>query len=379
MSLDPNQLKQEAVETAKLSNFGDAPMDEGLERFCWSLVNEVKPNAPRQAAAEALIRKTLVERLKIEDCLSRNPEILKEKVVKPLFVFSLPRTGSTATSQFLSEDPDARSIRRWECESVTPPPDASIKEDPRIAPRRAAFERQYREQPELRGMLPVDAEDPSEHGPILGLTFQNLQWPSLWTVPSFTRWMIDSDLKPSYEYLHKVLKILQWKTPASHWNLKNPPDIFAVDAIASVFPDARLVWTHRDPAKSVPSVCSLTSLIRKMMGEDVDRRAIGELQIQFQSEGARLASAVDGRFPEGRIVHVYQRDLGQDTVATIAKMYREVGLDFSDAYRAHLERRIAIREKPSHSYTMEDYGLTVPMIRAQFKAYTDKYNVPLEL
>lgn len=379
MTLDPEHLKQEAMAQTGLSNFGEAPMDEGLNRLCWSLTNEAAVNGNHLTTAKKMIHNALMERLKIEDCLASNPEILNEKVVRPLFVISLPRTGSTATSQFLSEDPNARSIRRWECENTTPPPDVEIGDaDPRITAMRAEFEEMYRQQPERRGMLPIDAEDPSEHGPILGLTFQNLQLPSLFAIPSYMTWTIESDLVPSYAYLKKVLQLLQWKTPASHWNLKNPPDVFGLKALIEIFPDARLLWIHRDPVKSIPSVCSLTSMIRISFGENLDKPAVGAMQTEFQATGARLAMEAEATMVKDRIVHVFQRDLVRDTVGVIENAYRQLDLEFSEDYREHLTRRVANREKPSHTYKMEDYGLSVEGIRTAFQSYTDRYQVPLE-
>ncbi len=379
MTLDPQQLKQEAMALTGLSQFGDAPMDEGLERLCWSLNHEAKVEGKHEQAAKGQLMGCLKERLKVEACLAANPRILSEQVVRPLFVISMPRTGSTATSQFLSEDPNARSIRRWECQNTTPPPDAAIGEaDPRFARMQAEYEELYRQQPDRRGMLPIDAGDPSEHGPILGLTFQNLQTPSLFHTPAWTQWTIESDLVASYAYFKQVLQLLQWKTPAPHWNLKNPPDIFGLDALLKVFPDARLLWVHRDPVKSIPSVSSLTSMIRVSMGEPLDRLTVGPAQVAFQSQGARLAMAVEKTLPPGRVVHVFQRDLVRDTVGAIEAAYARLDLPFTDAYRAHLTRRVAVREKPSHAYTLEEYGLTAPMIRSAFSEYLDRYGVPLE-
>ena len=377
--LDKEQLKREAMAETGLSAFGDAPMDEGLSQLCDDLNRNLPGDSPQLGVAAGLIRNTLMERLKVEDTLARHPEILDEKIERPLFVISLPRTGSTATSQFLSEDPAARSIRRWECNNVTPPPDAALGDhDPRIVKMEAEFEAMYKAQPERRGMLPVDARDPSEHGPLLGLTFQNLQLPSLFAIPAYTRWAIDSDLRPAYAYMRKVLQLLQWKTPAPHWNLKNPPDIFGMDALLDQFPDARLLWIHRDPVKSIPSVCSLTGTIRRGWGEDVDKKALGRMQLAFQSEGARLAMAMDARLPKARIVHAFQRDLVRDTVGTIAQAYDALGLPFTDSYREHLTRRVETRDKPSHAYTLEEFGLTRDAIRDAFKDYTDHYGIPLE-
>ena len=105
---------------------------------------------------------------------------------------------------------------------------------------------------------------------------------------------------------------------------------------------------------------------------------MGRAQTELQALGARLAMEAEASLGEGRIVHIHQRDLVRDTVGALEAAYARLGLKFSDAYRQHLTRRVAEREKPSHAYDMADYGLTVPGLRAAFRFYTEMYNIPLE-
>jgi hypothetical protein len=381
--LNPNALKNLARQATGLSDFSDAPLDDGLEALCASLSMEAGLDERREAAAEASIVATLSERLKIDSWLARHPEILDQAIDAPIMVVGLPRTGTTALSQFLSEDPQLRSLRRWESTSATPPPDAaSEREDPRIAKTRAAFAARDAAMPTLRSMLPINAEDPSEHGVLLALTFGNLQLPSLYRVPSYAEWLLKADLRPAYAYMAKVLKLLQWKTPASHWNLKNPPDIFALPAIAWAFPTARFIWAHRDPADSIPSVCSLVSTIRTAGGEDVDKPALGRMQLDFQAEGVRRAIAAREAIGAGRFVDFYQSDLSRDTLGSIRTLYERLGLPFHDDFRQHLERRLAERPRGAHGkhgYALSEFGLSLDDIRGAFGDYTRAFDVPLEV
>ena len=123
MALNPEHLKARAREATGLDDFGSEPMDDGLGVYCAALRDEAGLNQAGLDAVEASTVATLSERLRVEACLRANPEILDQKLLPQIFVVGLPRTGSTALSQFLSEDPDARSIRRWEINSLTPPPD----------------------------------------------------------------------------------------------------------------------------------------------------------------------------------------------------------------------------------------------------------------
>lgn len=375
--LDTSALKQQAVDQTGLDEFGDEPMEDGLAVFCDSLRTESGLSQARLKQAEASIIATLRERLRIEACLKQHPSILDERIEAPVFVVGLPRSGTTALSQFLSEDPQMRSIRRWESAQVTPPPNASETQDPRIAETTRAFAARDAALPALKTMLAVEPWDPSEHGVQLGLTFRNLQLPSLWPTPSYTKWLQDADKRPAYAYFAKVLKLLQWKTPAPCWNLKNPPDIFSLDAIASVFPDARFVWAHRDPTLSVPSVCSLVSTIREASGEAINKQALGRMQLEFQSAGVKAAMQARDHLSDRTFVDIYQKDLVENPIATLQALYDAVGLDFTDSYKARLQLRLKARPKGkhgAHNYTRDEFGLEAPEIRSVFKDYIDRYH-----
>lgn len=376
--LDPAALKQQATAKTGLQRFGDEPLDDGLTAFCASLLNESGLPQARLKQAEASIVETLSERLRIEACIEENPAILEERIEAPVFVVGLPRSGTTALSQFLSEDPEMRSIRRWESTSVTPPPDVSVGEaDPRIARTRQAFAARDAAMPSLKTMLAVEPSDPSEHGVQLGLTFRNLQLPSLWPTPAYTQWLFEADMVPAYAYFSKVLKLLQWKTPAACWNLKNPPDIFSIEAIDAVFPDARFVWAHRDPADSIPSVCSLVGTIREASGEPVNKPALGAMQIAFQTEGIRRAMEAREKLGESKFVDVYQRDMVTDPITTLRTLYERLGINFAADYEANLRSRLKNRPKGkhgAHSYSGDEFGLDIRQVRSAFADYLNRFH-----
>jgi hypothetical protein len=378
MMFEPEALKTEARSETGLSDFGVEPLDDGLAVFCTAVEAEAGLNAAGVAAARRGVVASLCERLRLEDWFARHPEILEQTLAPQIFVVGLPRTGTTALSQFLSEDPAARSIRRWEVGDLTPPPDASVAVDPRLTATREAFLARDKAMPTLKTMLPVEAEDPSEHGPILGLTFRNLQLPSLYDAPSYTDWLLQADMTPAYAYFAKALKLLQWKTPGAFWNLKNPPDLFSMEAMKAVFPDALFVWTHRDPALSIPSVCSLTGLLRRTGVDHLDKPAQMRAMLRFQAEGVRRGLAARSRIGEASFVDVTQADLARDTVGVIRTLYARLGLAFTPAYEAHLRRRLAARPRAQHgrhAYDPAEYGLSADEIRAPFADYLSRFKV----
>lgn len=377
--LDPESLKARARDETGLAEFGDDPLDEGLTRFCDALRTEARLTEAGIAKAETLIVSRLSERLRVEDFVARHPEVLDQDVAPILLLAGMPRSGTTAFAQHLSEDPGLRSIPRWEAASLVPPlTGAHTESDPRLAKSKAEFEVAFKEMPWRQAILPNSYDDPAEHGILMGLTMMNLQWPTLFRVPSWEAWAIETDLTPAYEYLKKVLKLLQWAKPARFWSLKLPPDLFALAVIDKVFPGTSFIWAHRHPLESISSVCSLCANLRENQTLGlVDPLEIGPAQLEFQARGCDAALRDRATLGEDRFIDVYQADLSRDLSATMERLYQRLGLPFTDAYRANLEARI--KEKPrgrfgKHEHRLEQYGISEQDVAARFAPYIDRFH-----
>jgi hypothetical protein len=372
------------VDQTGLANFGDAPLDEGLSVFCQSLSEEARLTPEGVEIAEKLLLGSLVQRLKVEDYLSHNPDIVEQDVAPILLMIGMPRNGTTAFSQHLSEDPNARSVLRWELVDLVPPPrDVHTDRDPRLLAGKTQFEAAFKAMPWRQAILPNNYDDPAEHGALMALTFMNLQIPTLYRVPSYQTWLLEQDLTPGYAYFAKMLKLLQTQKPAKHWNLKLPPDLFALEAFEKVFPGTRYVWTHRHPFQSLSSVCSLSANLREKQTKatGIDKHEIGAQQLRFQWEAVSRALAARGRIGEHRFTDVRQADLRADVVATISDLYARLGMEMTDAYRRKLKNRI--KEKPSgrfgrHDHQLAEFGLTEAMIEELYAPYISRFHASTE-
>nr|WP_231377833.1 sulfotransferase [Sphingobium sp. JAI105] len=294
----------------------------------------------------------------------------------------LPRSGTTALSQYIARDPAMRSIRRWEVEWPAPPPVASEDEtDPRIAAMERYLARRDAEAPDRKTKINYDASDPSEHSQLMQYTFLSYRYWGYYNIPSYDAWLSQQDLTPAYAYLNRVLKLLSWKCPAQHWNLKHPSDILAIPAILRVWPDARLVWTHRDPGKTIPSVASFIETERKKFVPSVDRAAIGVAELERRRRHMPPVLAARAALAPGRIVDVYNVDLVRDPIGTVAETYARVGLDFTPAFAERLKAHIDERPKGqfgAHRYEAEDYGIDAATVRSAFADYIAQCRVPIE-
>ena len=288
-------------------------------------------NAAGRLAHQAQLTGYLCERLRIEGWYRQNPEIAAQEIGGPILITGLPRTGTTALSHLLAADPDTRSLEMWESQQPTPPPEAATyTTDPRIA---AADARNapLRNDPDFRRMYDATATSPTENIDLLGQHFRTQHFEGMARVPSYIRWWLGCDMVPAYRHHERVLKLLQWRCPPTRWHLKSPPDLCCLDAFVTVYPRARIVWTHRDPAKVLASVCKLIWIIRRAQSDHVDVDALGREQLALWSEAVRRGLAVRRRIGEACFADVFMHDLVARPIDTVAALYDRVGWPFTAA------------------------------------------------
>jgi hypothetical protein len=377
---DVEGLLDAARQTTGLEDFGDATFREGLEVLITALDREAHLNSAGRVAHQGQILGYLCERLRIEDWYRRHPDIEDQKVGGPLFVTGLPRTGTTALSHLLAADPETRSLQGWESEQPTPPPEAATyATDPRIAASDARNAQM--KDPDFVKMYDGTAVSPTENVHLLGQHFRTQHFEGMASIPAYVRWWLACDMVPAYRHHHRVLKLLQWRCPPTRWHLKSPPDMCCLDAFLTVYPDARIVWTHRDPVKVLASVCKLISIIRRMYSDRLDLHALGREQLALWAEGTRRMLAYRQRAGEGRFADVFMDDLVARPIDTVASIYARFGMNLT--VQAERRMRAWAGDHPQHRhgvlpYTLEEFGLGRDEVRAAFRPYTEHFDLRLE-
>ena len=373
MTFDVPDLLDAARAATSLECFGDPTFREGLEVLANALEREGGLSPTGRAAYRAQVVGYLCERLRIEDWYERHPEIEAQAIERPVFVTGLPRTGTTVLSNLLAVDPGARSLRFWESQRPTPPPErATYDSDPRIAEGDAALTAMKAAAPDLARMHDDTGASPTENQDLLGQHFRTQHFEGQAAIPSYLSWWLACDMVPAYRHHRRVLKLLQWRCPGVWWNLKSPPDLCCLDAFVAVYPDARIIWTHRDPAKVLPSVCRLIATVRSLFNENVDPVALGRQELALWAEATRRGLAFRARVGQQRIVDVHMDDLVARPIETMRELYPRLGLELT----ADTERRMRswLDANPQHKhgalhYRLEDFGLTSDQVRAAFGDY----------
>jgi hypothetical protein len=372
-------LLRRASEAMSLSNFGEDSFREGLEILVASADAEARFNDRGGEAFDARIVDLLSQRLAVEHWYARHPEIDEQEIVAPLIGLGLPRTGSTALACLLAEDPAVRSIRTWEAISPCPPPEAgAIDADPRIAKAQAAMDSRARLFPRMTAMLPSTATSPTECQLFMGYDFKSQIFEAFAHIPTYSAWLWHrADLVPTYRYVQRVLKLLQWRCPPLRWRLKNPSHSLFIGALAQVFPDARYCMTHRDVASVIPSVADLYLELSKAYCDDVDRKALGRVAADFCELGMRRMIAFRDLGNEHRFFDIHFSPFQQDPFPILAALYDFLGEELTPLTRARMEawRRSTPRNESYERTDMAEFGLDATALRQRFRFYSDRFHV----
>ncbi len=372
-------LMAQARQQTGLADFGEDTFQEGLERLTAALDREARLNDLGRGAMDSQIVDLLSQRLQVEDWYSRHPEIDEGEIRAPLIGLGLPRTGSTALAHLLGEDPAVRSIATWESMRPCPPPDAAtLKGDPRIAKAEESMERRARLFPRMTAMLPSTATSPTECQLFMGYDFKSQLFQAFAHIPSYVEWLnVTADLVPTYGYVKRVLKLLQWRCPPDRWRLKNPAHSLFIGALNKVFPDARFVMTHRDVAAVIPSVADLYMELRTAYSDDVDLPAIGQEASDFCALGMERMIAFRDGGQEGRFFDIQFAPFQEDPLPIIGDLYGFLGEELTPQTRARMEvwRRCTPRDAGYRRTDMARFGLDADALRQRFQFYLDRFDV----
>lgn len=377
-----DDLLQRASAATSLTDFGDGSFREGLEILVGAVDREARLNERGRAGFEAQVVGLLGNRLQIEDWYRRHPEIDEQEIVAPLIGLGLPRTGSTALSCLLAEDPAARSIRNWEAQAPCPPPESATQHsDPRIEKARAVMQRRDELYPRMKQMVPSTATSPTECQTFMGYDFKSQLFQAFVQVPGYVEWLNHkADLVPTYRYVKRVLKLLQWRCPPTRWRLKNPSHCVFIGALAQVFPDAKFWMTHRDVAAVIPSVADLYFELTRAGSDHVDKIAIGKVTSDFCELGMRRMIAFRDAGNEQRFFDVQFAPFMKDPFPTLERLYAFLGETLTPQARERMQawRRTTPRDKHGeHVYDAADFGLDAARLRARFRFYSDRFQVPI--
>ena len=328
----------------------------------------------------------LSNRLQVHDYVCQHPEVLDEKIERPLVTLGMPRTGTTVISYLLDQDPARRSLLHWECVHPVPPATTeTLRTDPRCLALLEEHKQIIKFVKEANMPLPhwEDADGPTEDMFIHNQDFKALSWDAFSPTPRYSDWLIDeADMTSTYEYMKRFLQVLQSKAPGA-WSLKMPSHSVHIETLLKVFPDVRMVWVHRDPYRATGSLCNMWMLPQKMVikDEDIDRKALGHKAMrQMQAHVERPLRARE-RIGDHRFFHMYYHEMMRDPMDVMRRLYAWAGDELTPAVETRMQKWLTDHPQDlfgPNKYTLDQYGLTVEMLKPVFEEYLATFDIELE-
>jgi len=359
-----------------LDEFGDTSFIDPLRRLLAACMDEASLSLVGRMATRWDVVRFLTNLLRFRDAEAREPGILRQPIERPIFITGLPRSGTTFLHRLLLEDPDNRAPRVWQTIYPYPPRRGRDLRSASVARQLRAFERLA---PEFRALHPLDATSPQECSEITAHVFRSLRFDTTYRIPGYRRWLDHASHGPAYRFHRRFLQHLQHQAPGGRWVLKCPDHLFSLGAIRAEYPDARLVFVHRDPVKVLLSVAKLTEVLRRPFTRRLDPREIGRQESARWLEGTRrMEAAGDDAGLQEAIHHVHHAALVADPVGTVAALYRHFGLVLPPGVAAAVEQYA--RQRPNggygpRNYRFEDHGLEAGEEREKFRGYVQRFGI----
>ena len=374
-------LLEAARRRAALDDFGDPPFREPLRRLLESMEAEARLNPMGRMATRYDLIHLLVNRLRIQEDRKRNPGIAEEEPRRAIFIAGLPRTGTTLLHSVLALDPASRVPLTWETMYPSPPPDAATYlTDRRIGLVDSQMRWFHRMLKGFNRIHPVGARLPIECLVITSHAFLSYQFETTHRLPSYLEWLEGQDLRPAYEVHRRFLQHLQWRCPGKRWVLKAPAHMFDFEALFSVYPDACVVMTHRDPIEMTASNASLTATLRGAFSDEVDPFEVGpECSRRWAEAITRALRSRDrGCAPAERFLDLYYHDLVADPIGAVRKVYAHFDLPFPEGLEERLGEFLHHNPKDrfgSHRYSLEQFGMNREEELKRFAAYRERFRL----
>lgn len=384
VALDPDELVARA---RRITGLTDLDESDGFPDRLAAHVAAIEADTGLTNLGRLTLRlrllRLLENRLRLRDLLHRYPEIGDVRIEAPLVVVGLPRSGTTHLVNLLAQDPRRRALPYWESQEPFPVcgegpgPDGL---DPRYLRWREVHETEQRMAPLTRLMhdrFPAAIEEEVEVMD-LDLSSYVLEWHA--RVPGWRDTYLAMDHDARYAYLRLVLQALTFLRGPRTWVLKSPQHLEQLGPLTRTFPDATIVFTHRDPTAVLASAATMLAYGDRLRRHAIEPEALAAYWVDRLHR--LLRSAVRDRHLAQRSLDVVFADLVADDLATVERVYGTAGVVLPDDVRARFAAYVAAhprgRNGRVHYDLRGDFGLDAEDLREQFRYYTDAFGVPTE-
>ena len=386
--LDKHFLMDQAVAATGLDDFGDRWFERPFYALLDSIKHEARLNAAGDFSAMKQFHHVLRDRLYAQMWFKRHPEILARPLKNPVVIVGPMRSGTTRLHRLLASDQRFAHLRSFETISPVPRPEfedvlAGEKEDfrPKLAARIMKVARLAN--PRTLSIHPTGPYEPEEELGLLVASMWSMKHDAQWHVPSYAQWCEGENPVEAYRHMANLLRLIGWSQQESSlrpWILKTPQHMLDLPALLEVFPDARLIFTHRDPKQVVGSAASLAWNQTIIYSDHNDPAQTGRQWLGKTATMIERMRAARDAIPRDRMIDVQYDDMETDWRGTMERVYRFLELDMApavDGMQRFLDRSARLKRRP-HRYSLAEFGLRADEVDERFADYTATYGIPVE-
>lgn len=386
IDLSEAALLAAARQETGLEHFGDEDFLPAMRTLLDAVETEANLNSFGRFSTKARIVRSLDNRLWANACFEAYPEIRQRKIVAPVIIVGPHRSGTTRLQRMLATDSRLQYLKTWE--GFNPAPRMDLPEMGKAARRDEVrqFLRHGQEiYPGAFTAHPMDADWPEEEMLLLNHSFCSFSALGQYTVPTYYRWFLDADKTAAYRYMADLMRLISWSRGDSEdkrWILKNPQHMLDLDVLLKIFPDAKLVFTHRDPLKTVGSVMSLMWHYAVQHTDMPCRAQIKDVWLDFCEQMVRRCMRTRESLSAAQQLDVHYEDMNRDWRAVMRRVYDFAGMEFTAETEQALGGWLAKSEREGlhagHRYALEDFGATRDEVDARMRFYRERYAIPYE-
>ncbi len=384
LALEPADLMAAACTETGLDDFGPDDFVERLGVLCRAMREQGGLNGAGIMQQHVFILGLLKNRLLIEDLVERHPEILGEEIVAPIIICGLPRTGTTHLHNLMSSDPALRSLPYWEslepvlADREIPAPGAP---DPRLERTAVALSFVNTALPYFNRMHEMTVEHTHEEIQLLAIDFSTMLFETTAPIPAWRDAYLSRDQRPTYAYLLKVLKVLQWLRGGTRWVLKTPQHLEQFPALVDTFPDAIFVVTHRDPVPVTASMVTMIAYTARLTRDRVDLEDLGGYWSDRLERMLRRCAEQRDALPADRTIDVRFDEFMADDLAIVARVYDLAGQPLDERAKKSMAAFMAAHPRGRHgtiAYDLAQFGLDAAERRRALAFYNERFGVTAE-
>jgi hypothetical protein len=378
-TLQPDDIIAAAMARTGLALAADDSAREPLRQYVAAAESDANLNTLGRLAARNMLVNALSQRLRIIDWCRQRPAVANERIERPWIVIGLPRTGTSLLSLLLALDPSCRPLLQWEAARPMPPAQlAGAGDDPRIALFNRDVGQAMRLNPALGALHPFGSLLAEECTALFMFSLRTIGMETIAFVPGYGRWLADADMQPAYAIHKMVLQAFQSAQPTERWVLKSPNHLWHLEQLLATYPDARIVWMHRDPAALVTSLASLNNAMQRPFTRAQQPAVVAEYWADKIADGINSASRFDAAAVPGWCHHLHYDDLMADPLGSVEKIYKKFDMALTSLQRRRMQAWL--RQRPQnvfgkHAYDARDFGWTLPQLHERYGDYRQRYGV----